>query len=348
METLDFKPEPNQKWVIHVSRSKFIIISVLVVIAALLWFTMISGPRSSVNLAGFSAPSGSQSGGMMSISSQSASYYPNDNYGQPAVTDTREFLKTSYSADIRTRDVAGVITDVKNSVKGADGRIDSSYSSEKSGRITFVVAKSKFDAFRDEIAAIANAKLYSETISSQNLLSQKQSIEQSSASITSTLDGLKKQKDALLARHNQEIGLVNGELTRIATSLVTTRASIGDNTDTQILASLRAQETSLVDQDATQRQKLATENSDYSAQKSALDSRIAATNASLTNVATQDSNFTDNIETVSGNVSVQWISYWQLAKIFSPVSPSIIMLVLAIIAWVYLKRKGYVPGIEWK
>ncbi|PIW08098.1 hypothetical protein COW38_01475, partial [Candidatus Collierbacteria bacterium CG17_big_fil_post_rev_8_21_14_2_50_45_7] len=63
----------------------------------------------------------------------------------------------------------------------------------------------------------------------------------------------------------------------------------------------------------------------------------------LENVNTQDENFTENIETVEGRVDVKWISIWQMIKVFSPVSPEILVIVIIVIIWNILARLGYVP-----
>lgn len=346
MDEINKGKKPDTRRVIRISRTKFIIVSIVVIIVAFLWY---SSTRILYNTFGTSSAPAMQ--GVSNLSSESTrsmpdSYYP-VNPQTPSITDTREFLKTSFSATIKTRDVPGVVTDVKNIIKGADGRIDNIYSSEKSGQISFVVAKSKFDAFRNEIEAITHEKLYSESVSSQNMLSQKQGIEGQTSNIVNTLDNLTQQKDALTTKHNQAINSIKSELARIQAELVTVRANIWNATDPQVISSLRNQETSLVNQDAVQRQRTITENNSYSTQKQNLDSLIANYNSSLTDVNKQDSQFTDNIETVNGTIYVNWVSLWELAKIFSPISPIIIIIILIILAWIYLKHIGYIPRVEW-
>jgi len=111
---------------------------------------------------------------------------------------------------------------------------------------------------------------------------------------------------------------------------------------------LRNQETSLVNQDAIQRQKLNTENSNYSTQKQNLENLIANHDGNLTDVNKQNAQFTDNIETVNGFINVRWVSLWEIATIFSPISPIIIIIILIIIVWIYLRHIGYIPRVEWQ
>jgi hypothetical protein len=81
-------------------------------------------------------------------------------------------------------------------------------------------------------------------------------------------------------------------------------------------------------------------------QKQNLDNLIANSNNNLTNINKQDSQFTDNIETVNGSINVNWVSLWEIATIFSPISPVIIIIILIILIWIILKRSGFIPRIE--
>ncbi len=275
-----------------------------------------------------------------------SNYYPD--YQKPTISDTREFLKTNFSASIKTRDVKNVVQEVTNIVKGSDGRIDSSDSTEKYGRISFVVPKSKFESFQDQIENIAHKKLYTENISSQNLLNQKQNIEEQTGNIVNTLGNLQNQKATLLTNHNQTVSTINKELSRLKSELVSLRAVIAQTTDPLVLAPLRVQESTLLKQEVAQKQKLSTENSTYTIQNQNLDNLINNSNNNLTEVNKQDSQFTDNIETVEGYVGVEWINLWQMAKIFSPIHPTFIIIILLIITWIILKRKQKIPRIEFQ
>ena len=104
-------------------------------------------------------------------------YYP---YPQPTVpaNDIREFLRTDYSAQIRTRNTTDLTRRVETTVRGFGGRVDNSRSSSKWGSVTFVVPASKFEAFRDEIESFVGSRLIETEISTENLLSEKLSIEE--------------------------------------------------------------------------------------------------------------------------------------------------------------------------
>lgn len=323
--------------VIRITIKKMVIAAVVIVILAIIAYAV---PISQ------SIPNyGSYESGANSIPTASYDRY---NVRESDISDTREFMKTSYSAIIRTRDVSKAVSSVKNIVKGADGRIDNINSSEKYGYVSFVVPKSKFDAFRDEIEAITHKKLYSENISSENLLGQKQNIEEQTTTIVMSLDTLKKQKEILDQKHSQTINLINNELSRIKSELSAIRiniSNINSSTDIATVASWREQERVLVGLDGTERQKLSIENNNYANQKQNLEKQIASADSNLMNVNKQDVNFTNNIETVRGTVNVSWVSMWQLAKIYSPISPILIILILIILLWMYLNHKKITPKI---
>ena len=344
--------QSNRK-VVRLSKRKIRLIVVVLVSSLIVWAgvsllpLISSSRRGRDDLMSANDPSiSSAESGVQNIGGSIASkMMPNPfrNNQEISVSDTREFLKTNYSASIKTRDVQGVVGSAKNIIKGNDGRIDNLSSSEKSGYLTFVVPKSKFETFLKEIEGLAHKKLFSETNSSQNLLGQKQSIEEQISNINNTLENLKQQKESLLSNHTQTVASINRELASIRVELKVLRKTIDETEDQDVIALLRTQENALVAREATQKQKLATENNKYSAENTSLDNQIKNQNTNLVNVNKQDTKFVENIETVDGSIDVSWISVWEMIKVFSPISPVIIIIVLVLIIWNILARLGYVP-----
>lgn len=253
----------------------------------------------------------------------SPDYYPYPNQGNPDITDTRQFLKTSYGAEIKTRDVKDMTRDVKSIVTEAGGRIDNANESEKYSYFSFVVPKSKFESFRDEVESLTHEKLITINVSQENLLGQKQSIEEQMNSATSSLADLEKQKTNLTAKYNQTLAGLNSQL-----------------------IALQNQGTSTDAQQAVIRQSIENEKRSYNSQLANLNNRIDSTKKWVENVEKQDTKFDNNIETVNGSISINWVSFWEIAKIFSPIHPTWIILILAIIAWKVLNRYGITPKIE--
>ncbi len=289
---------------------------------------------------------GCQSGGGSAIR-ESSRYYGNNYDGNtPPVTDTREFMKVSYSAEIKSRDIGDVMKDIKGAIRDASGRIDTFNTSEKYGYINFVVEKSKFDDFRDEIESLVHAKLYTENISSQNLLGQKQAIEQQAETTTKSLLELQQDQKTLTAKHTTTIANLQKELASVRAQLVLVRQNITNTTDQNEINTLRYQESTLLNQESRTQQSINTENTTFTNKNNTLNQQIAGINSNLGNIAKQDTALTNNVETVNGTIRVQWISLWQMTKIFSPIHPTIIIIVLVLVGLYVAGRKGYFSRVE--
>ncbi len=96
------------------------------------------------------------------------------------------------------------------------------------------------------------------------------------------------------------------------------------------------------------KQKISTENANYQNQNKSLSEQISNTKNTIKDISTQDKQFTENVETVNGSVSIQWISIWQLTQIFSPIHPVLIIAILLIVIWYILRKKNKVPMFVFK
>jgi hypothetical protein len=266
--------------------------------------------------------------------------------GQPDVTDTREFLKTSYSSQIKTRDVRDAVKRVKGAVREAQGRVDSETSGPKYGYINFVVPKAKFESFRDEVESITHKKLYTENVSSQNLLGQKQNIDQQMNQATSSLADLEKQKSDLTTKHNQKMDAYRQELAGLQEGIVNYNKQLQNTEDEESKTFYIARIASLQQGIELNQKNQSAEIKNYNSQNQILTAQIKYAKDSVNNVEKRDDQFMDNIETVSGYVSVNWISYWDMATLISPIHPTIIIIILVLIALYFLNRKGYIPKVE--
>ncbi|MDO8183368.1 MAG: DUF4349 domain-containing protein [bacterium] len=132
----------------------------------------------------------------------SPDYYPYP-YPNPDVpiTDTREFLKTYYNASMQTRDVPALTRRVETTVRGYDGRIDNESSAEKYGYVSFALPQAKYDAFRAELESLVGRRFLKVDISSQNLLSQKVSIEEQQKQANKTLADYKAARQRIVTAH---------------------------------------------------------------------------------------------------------------------------------------------------
>ena len=243
-------------------------------------------------------------------------YYP-DKYPYPyynpdvPITDTREFLKVNYSASMQTRDVQGLARRVETTVRGYGGRIDQESSSPQYGYVSFAIPKAKYDAFRDELEGLVDSRFLTVNISSQNLLPQKQSIEEQQKQAGDALADYKAARQKLVSAHASTIKSLQSQIDADAQLLVGLRAQ----TPTP---EIQAQIQTVSDDWTSLKQRLASENALYAAQLSNADANIKYAENWQTAVKTQDQALLDTVATVTGSVSLQWISYWEMAQLYLP------------------------------
>lgn len=191
----------------------------------------------------------------------------------------------------RTRDVQSLTQRVETTVRGYDGRIDNESSAEKYGYISFALPQAKYDAFRAELESLVGSRFLKVNISSQNILSQKVSIEEQ-----------QKQADSALSDYNtawQKI--VNAHASAVK--------SLQDQIDN---TSISENERLLL------REQLARENALYTKNLSNADANIKYAQDWVKGVQTQDATLLANIATVNGTVSIQWISLWDMVLAYLP------------------------------
>lgn len=216
--------------------------------------------------------------------------YPYPNPDVP-VTDTRELLKIYYSAAMQTRDVPALTRRVETTVRGYDGRVDNESSADKYGYVSFALPQVKYDAFRAELEGLVGSRFIKINISSQNMLSQKVSIEEQ-----------QKQADTALASY-----------TAVRVKLVTTHASTVQSLQAQIdNANTSTSEKLLFEK------QLARENTSYTTSLADADANIAYAKNWVKGVQTQDATLLANVATVTGTISITWISLWDMALLYLP------------------------------
>ena len=226
-------------------------------------------------------------GGMMS-----PDYYPYP-YPNPEVpiTDTREFLKVYYNASMQTRDVPALTRRVETTVRGYDGRIDQQSSAEKYGYVSFALPQAKYDAFRTELESLVGSRFLKVNISSQNMLSQKVSLEEQEKQATTALADYKTARQKVVSAHTSAVQSLQAQIDDAGTS-------------ESAKALLQLQ--------------LAKENDAYARRLSNADAQIKYAQDWVKAVQTQDATLLANVATVSGTVSISWISFWDMALLYLP------------------------------
>ncbi|HEY4514439.1 MAG TPA: DUF4349 domain-containing protein [Candidatus Paceibacterota bacterium] len=266
-------------------------------------------------------------------------YYPYPYGGEEVpVTDTREFLKRDYHATMRTREVPELARRIETTVRGFGGRIDQVESSSKSGYVGFVVPASKFEDFRTELESLVNRRFITVNISSQNLLPQKQNIEEQQKSVEESLAELRSERKKIVSAHTSVISVIQSKIDANAREQSALRSEITNDPNRQSQISSRlnvlAYEKANLDTD------LANENSVYSNKINSIDAQIKNMETILTAVKDQDQDLLDTVATVKGNISIQWISLWEIMHLYLPGFwiPAI-LIIAALISYFWERRR---------
>jgi predicted nucleic acid-binding Zn-ribbon protein len=266
--------------------------------------------------------------------------------GNPDVTDTREFLKTNYSAQVFTRDVRDVVEEVENTVHDVEGRVDDISTSEKYGSVSFVIPKSNLSEFRDVIESLTHEKLIVENVSSRNLLGQKQSIEERTESVEERISDLQEEKESLQTQHGQRVASLQSQISDLQAQLNSVRNEKASATDEEEIQRLEDQENLLIQRISSLQSSLANENQNYSSRISSLNSEIEGLQENLDLLSEEDTDFMNDIETVEGHVNATWISWWDIADKFTPTPMWLNTLILIILILWFLSWRGFIPRVQ--
>lgn len=266
-------------------------------------------------------------------------YYPGYS-GNGAVTDTRELLKTSYSATMQTRDVQTLTRKVETTVRGNGGRIDSTSASKDYGAVSFVVPVSKYDAFRTDLESLVDSRFLEVNISSQNMLPQKQYIEGEAKQVNKSIAQLTQEKTALASAHTKLVQSLNAQVTSAETELSALYESLAVASESA-RASIQSQAQILESRIQYLRERLSAENQTYAWQKQNLDAQIQGQNQNLDAVKEKDKNLMDDVATVNGYVSVRHINLWQFVTAYVPGYVfTLVFVVLAVGAYIFERRRA--------
>lgn len=265
---------------------------------------------------------------------------PQDFNSNIPVTDTREFLKTDYHATMRTRDVPKLVRRAETTVRGFGGRIDQTSSTEKYGLVSFVVPKSTFSEFRDEIESFVGQRFLKVEISSQNLLSQKQSIEEMQKEAEQILSDLNTRREKVIADHNANVQSLQSRIKANENEQASLRAEV--TTDPERQSQITSRLSVLARGLANLKSQLTNENSAYTNNLNSIDFQIKNANDNLSGIKNQDQDLLDDVETVNGTIVFNWINLWEIVQLYIPGYwiPSIFA-ILAIVAYWWERHYGF-------
>ncbi|OGH88214.1 MAG: hypothetical protein A3J93_00540 [Candidatus Magasanikbacteria bacterium RIFOXYC2_FULL_42_28] len=253
------------------------------------------------------------------------------------ITDTREFLKTGYQAKIKTRKVQQLGGQIQTMVRGYGGRIDSSSLNSKYGNISFVMPKSALESFQNELKGIVSERFLDESTSARNLLSRKQSVEKQTDSTQTQLNDYEEKRDALIKDHDSKIASWNKQINTLTVSINVLNQEV--TTDTARLADIAKKIANLNYSKNLLKQNIANENNLYQKNLGYYDSSISSIKSQLTNLAERDQAILDDVETVSGSVSLRFVSVIEMIDLYVSVRYVSIGLLVVLVAYLLRARK---------
>lgn len=275
--------------------------------------------------------------------------YGNQYSNRENITDTRSFIKKTFSANIRTREVETVANKIESLITDKNGRIDSSDISDEYASISFVIPKSELSDFKDELKTYTREKLYTQRTSSQNLLGEKKDLEREqgvSNTIKTNLEAQKKQVEADFIKSSSDlkvrISSKNTQLKNTNSEIAKKDTLLAEEVDAVTIANITSEKgilltrkVSLTNEIQTLTNELSNVTSNYNVQISTLVANITNQVNVSTNLGTQTESFLDKVETVEGSVVVQNITYLQLFDTYSPISLIGICLILFVFFMIY-------------
>jgi len=261
-----------------------------------------------------------------------------------SANDTREFNKIFYNAQMQTRDVQGLTKRIETVVRGHAGRVDNTSSSPTYGSVSFVVPQDKFEEFRTELESLIGSRFLTVSVNSQNLLPQKQGLEQQQISVKSSISDLATQKAKLLTSHNDTLAALQSQIDVNEHEMAMLKAQT--STDPAVSSQIASRLLTLAAAQTDLNAQVSNENASYSYQRDYYDLQIKYANSDLGTIKLADQDLLDNVATVSGTVSVHWISLWEMALAYLPgYSIPGIFLLLAGLSYLWHRKEGRVFGI---
>ena len=256
------------------------------------------------------------------------------------IEDTRQFLKTDYGAYLKTRKVDALSAQLQILVRGLGGRVDSASSADKSGYVSFVLPAEKLEAFRAQLKSIAGEKFVNEYVQTENLLSQKVSIEDQTKDVEQQLAQLQVEKNQLTDAHNQTVAALQMQLS--ANSKERTRLVVEKQKYPEQAPALEARIAELDKIRNRLTVELRSENTAFANRLADLDAQTQAAESNKASLQKQDTQLMHTVATVRGNLSLTWISVWQLIDMYVSLQvlvPSL-LLVFAVVGYFFHRRRS--------
>ncbi len=260
-------------------------------------------------------------------------YLPNP--ASPPITDNRQFLRTAYSALVKTRHTSKLTTQIQMTIKGLDGRVDTINNLPTSGYISFVIPSSRLENFKQALINLVDKKFVLETITAENLLPEKQSIEKQQTQTSNAINSLNLDRENLTKAHNQKTANLQAQINNLTQELKAL-----DSQYPAWSAEYQEQQKTLLKARASLQQQLNAENFNYQNSLNNLNEQIKYNENQLTNLSEQDQTLLDTVATVRGEIAIQSINWLQaLHTYFSVYWLALILLCLAGLTFFFRQNK---------
>jgi len=261
---------------------------------------------------------------------------------EASVVDTREYLKLNYSAEMKTRTVEKKSRQIETMVRGYGGRIDSLNVNNKYANISFVLPKKSLDLFQNELRGLVREKYFSESLSSNNLLPQKQNIEKNTENNLIKLSDLQAQRDLMTKKHEQLVAGWQKEINGLTKNISELRAEVATDTVRQRIVTEQIR--GLTERKNYLNQKIVRENVEFQNRLDSIDGRISQTNQVVEQWQDQDEKLLADVETVQCNVFIRWISVWDMVNLYVPVVRVLVVVFILVIVGYFVfgrRQRGF-------
>ncbi len=280
-------------------------------------------------------------GGIRYDSRNTANNFKNSVNG--TINDTREFLKTSYNSTFKSRNVMSDTEYISDTIKALDGRVDSLSSSSNYGNISFVLPKSNLSDFRNRIKNRFPEKLRNEKISQKNKLSNKQNLESNKERFINelsksgnTINLLEKEYIRKKSEHKKDLSRLNAQISASRKKLDT--YNFNNTEDANVIDAITDDINNL-----EYRKRNLIENynnyvSDFDEEYFSEEDSIENSVNSIENNDVKEAEFFSDIETVNGQISINYISFWKKIELYSPIKFDMLVFLLGLFGFILIIR----------
>jgi Fe2+ transport system protein B len=276
-----------------------------------------------------------------------------NNHNNGDITDTREFIKKTFSANIKTRDVEDVAKKIELLIKGLGGRIDNSNITNTYATFSFVIPKSKLDDFESQIRSYVHKKLYSQTITSQNLLEEKQNLEHNQGTTKESIASLATERQQVQTEYTKKANELKSKISTKNSQARTTQNNITKKEDEvntatnttiktekiQELVILQKSEDFIIQEISSLTADMNNLSNAFKVEMSRLGASIEDQNNVLVSLDEQTDSFLNKVETVQGTIYISYITIWGIITVFSPISPLILLIIIFVIGRLIVLNK---------